>query len=77
MLAFESGLQPDPTRQAESDTDATTSPGTAPALVLLTGLGKIQHGYDPNWSCPLTPFENRVKVPVRAGEKLFPGTEHA
>lgn len=29
--------------------------------------------YNPNWSCPLTPFENRLKVPIRAGEKLFPG----
>jgi uncharacterized protein (DUF1684 family) len=29
--------------------------------------------YNPNWSCPLTPFENRVKVEVRAGEKMFGG----
>lgn len=29
--------------------------------------------YNPQWSCPLTPFENRLKVPIRAGEKLFPG----
>ena len=27
--------------------------------------------YSDRWSCPLTPFENRVKVPVKAGEKLF------
>jgi uncharacterized protein (DUF1684 family) len=27
--------------------------------------------YNERWSCPLTPFENRVKVAVRAGEKLF------
>jgi len=27
--------------------------------------------YNENWSCPLTPFENRLKVPVRAGEKIF------
>jgi uncharacterized protein (DUF1684 family) len=27
--------------------------------------------YSPNWSCPLTPFENRLKVPIRAGEKVF------
>ena len=27
--------------------------------------------YDENYSCPLTPFENRLKVPIRAGEKLF------
>ena len=27
--------------------------------------------YNDHWSCPLTPFENRVKVAIRAGEKLF------
>jgi uncharacterized protein (DUF1684 family) len=32
--------------------------------------------YNDAWSCPLTPFENRVKVAVRAGEKVFPGTIH-
>ena len=33
--------------------------------------------YNENWSCPLTPFENRLKVPIRAGEKLFPEAAHA
>jgi uncharacterized protein (DUF1684 family) len=27
--------------------------------------------YNERWSCPLTPPENRLKVPIRAGEKLF------
>ncbi len=27
--------------------------------------------YNDFWSCPMTPFENRLKVPIRAGEKLF------
>ena len=27
--------------------------------------------YNEKWSCPLTPFENRLKVPIRAGEKIF------
>jgi len=27
--------------------------------------------YNEAWSCPLTPFENRLKVPIRAGEKVF------
>jgi hypothetical protein len=27
--------------------------------------------YNDYWSCPLTPFENHIKVPIRAGEKLF------
>ena len=27
--------------------------------------------YNENWSCPITPVENRIKIPVRAGEKLY------
>lgn len=27
--------------------------------------------YNDQWSCPLTPFENRLKVPIRAGEMIF------
>jgi uncharacterized protein len=28
--------------------------------------------YSHGWSCPLTPFENIVRVPIAAGEKNFP-----
>jgi uncharacterized protein (DUF1684 family) len=27
--------------------------------------------YNELWACPITPFENRLKVPIRAGEKLY------
>jgi uncharacterized protein (DUF1684 family) len=27
--------------------------------------------YHDAWSCPITPFENRIKVPICAGEKVF------
>jgi hypothetical protein len=27
--------------------------------------------YNEHWSCPLTPFENRLTVPIRAGERVF------
>ncbi len=27
--------------------------------------------YNDMWSCPIPPAENRLKVPVRAGEKIF------
>jgi uncharacterized protein (DUF1684 family) len=27
--------------------------------------------YNEIWSCPITPAENRLKVPIQAGEKLF------
>jgi len=29
--------------------------------------------YNEQWSCPLTPVENRLKVPIRAGEIVFHG----
>ena len=29
--------------------------------------------YNDLWSCPLTPFENRLKVPIRAWEKIPTG----
>lgn len=29
--------------------------------------------YNPDWSCPLPPAENWLKVPIRAGEKSFLG----
>ncbi len=28
--------------------------------------------YNDNWICPLTPFENRLEVEIRSGEKNFP-----
>ena len=30
--------------------------------------------YNERWSCPLTPFENRLKVSIRAGERLPEGS---
>ena len=27
--------------------------------------------YNEKWSCPITPAENRLKLPIRAGEKVF------
>ena len=33
--------------------------------------------YDPKYSCPLTPAENRLPVPVRAGERLAPESVQA
>lgn len=29
--------------------------------------------YSPDWSCPITPAENRLRVAVRAGEKMSQG----
>lgn len=27
--------------------------------------------YNEQWSCPITPAENRIDLPIRAGEKIF------
>jgi uncharacterized protein (DUF1684 family) len=35
-----------------------------------------QQSYSPHWSCPIPPKENRLKVAVRAGEKVFEGEGH-
>lgn len=32
--------------------------------------------YNEMWSCPITPAENRLKAPIRAGEKIFEGGAH-
>ena len=29
--------------------------------------------YNPHWSCPIPPADNRLKLPICAGEKTFPG----
>lgn len=29
--------------------------------------------YNPRWVCPLSPQENRLNIPIRAGEKAFSG----
>ena len=32
--------------------------------------------YNPHWSCPIPPAENRLKVPIRAGEQTFSDAVH-
>jgi hypothetical protein len=54
----------------------TTAQHRAPVPGRQAWLDNIEYRYNDAWSCPLTPFENRVKVAVRAGEKLFTGVSH-
>ncbi len=35
------------------------------------GLDKTQQPYNKQWTCSITPRENRLKVAIRAGEKEF------
>lgn len=32
--------------------------------------------YNENWSCPITPAENRLKIAIRAGEQAFESHSH-
>jgi hypothetical protein len=54
----------------------TTGLSALPGREPQAALDNIHHCYNPNWSCPLTPFGNRLKVPIRAGEKRFPDVDH-
>ena len=47
--------------------------GDGRMLVDITLAYNPYCAYNEDWSCPLTPFENRVKVPIRAGEKVPEG----
>ncbi len=54
----------------------TISPSIGESPAQQAVLDNIQHCYNDKWPCPLTPAENRLKVAVRAGEKVFEGAIH-
>jgi len=58
-------LEPEPAGQAPD--------GKAKVLVDFNLAYNPYCAYNELFSCPLTPFENRLKVPIRAGEKLPSG----
>jgi len=37
----------------------------------MAGLDEDQQAYNENWSCPIPPKENRLKVRIEAGEMRF------
>ncbi|HET8909624.1 MAG TPA: DUF1684 domain-containing protein, partial [Ktedonobacterales bacterium] len=53
--------------------DDASFPGYAGGRVLLdfNYAYNPSCAYDPRWVCPLTPTENRLKVAIRAGERVF------
>ena len=71
--------------------DATSGPETYPAGRYLElehhgeGLFHVDFNmaynpwcaYSPEYSCPIPPAENRLQVPIRAGEKSFDGQGNA
>ena len=51
--------------------DVQRAHGGSSLLVDFNHADNPYCAYNESWSCPLTPFENRLTVPVRAGEKDF------
>ena len=54
--------------------DATSSPTNSRTEKVLLDFNYAYNpfcAYNESWSCPLTPFENRLRAPLRAGEKNF------
>ncbi len=51
---------------------ADLGPGAAPGSLVLDFNFSFHPScaFDPRWSCPLTPAENRLDIPVEAGERL-------
>lgn len=52
---------------------STIAHPTVPARMPAAWLDPIQQGDNPNWSCPLTPWDLR---PDMGGEKVFPEAGH-
>jgi uncharacterized protein (DUF1684 family) len=70
FLPFADALAGDETYGAGRYLDPHELPGER--LLLDFNLAYNPYcAYNENWSCPLTPVENRLRVPIRAGEKVF------
>ena len=53
---------------------ADLGPGASPGTLVLDFNFAYQPScaFDPKWACPLAPPENRLDVPIRAGEHIAP-----
>ena len=70
FLPFIDGLAGEETYPAGRYLDPEPLPGNR-LLVDFNLAYNPYCAYNDLWSCPLTPLENRLDVPIRAGEKLF------
>ncbi|MGA8922162.1 MAG: DUF1684 domain-containing protein, partial [Candidatus Dormiibacterota bacterium] len=46
-------------------------PGSPEVTIDFNYAYNASCAYSPRWACPLAPPENHLKVPVRAGEKVY------
>jgi uncharacterized protein (DUF1684 family) len=50
--------------------DLGTNPETGALILDFNFAYQPSCAFDPRWACPLAPPENRLEVPIRAGERL-------
>jgi uncharacterized protein len=65
----------DGAKSADLGGDPTGAAGAAPGVAgtLIVDFNFAFHpscAFDPRWACPLAPPENRLEIPIRAGERL-------
>ena len=71
FLAFADETSAAETYGAGRYLDVTHTPGSNTVTLDFNLAYNPYCAYNEMWSCPITPAENRLKVPIRAGEKLF------
>lgn len=47
------------------------TPGSSELVIDFNYAYNPSCAYDDRWDCPLAPYENWLRVPIRAGEKLY------
>ena len=52
--------------------DLGGDPATGTLIVDFNFAFQPSCAFDPRWACPLAPPENRLEIPIRAGERLDP-----
>lgn len=58
-------------RMLQIEKDPSTSSGQAKLIFDFNYAYNPYSAYNDNWGCPITPKENILSVPIRAGEKKF------
>ena len=57
---------------AAKSADLGGDPATGTLIVDFNFAVQPSCAFDPRWACPLAPPENRLDIPIRAGERLGP-----
>jgi uncharacterized protein (DUF1684 family) len=73
FLPFRDATSGDESYGAGRYLDVDPPPPDARVRVDLNYAYNPSCAYNPNWACPIPPLENWLRVPIRAGERTFPG----